>query len=130
VRRIRIAAYLSAVVGLGAAVPFNLRFPRTPGEWYQVALGLMLVALSLAVAAHLRLARRALVLLLWLAALLCGLGLVFCGVMAWTTGEWPGPHGWNLLLAAIAAYYGVGAALFGGLYLFFHSERVVQAYGS
>ncbi len=128
-RKIRVVAFLSAFAGLCAAVPFNLRFPNTASAWSEVGFGLVLVAASLAVAAHLRFARRVLVFVLWLAALLCALGLAFAGVMAWTTQELPGLRGWNFLLAVGVAYYTLGAAVFGGLYLFFRSERVTQAYG-
>jgi len=130
VRKIRFATFLSALFGLAFSVPLTLRFPRSLSDWYQVAFGLIVAAVSLAVAVRIRFARRALVLLLWLAALVCGLGLVFCGVMAGTTRKWLGPHGWNSLLVVVAAYYAVGAALFGGLYLFFHSGRVKAAYGA
>jgi hypothetical protein len=130
VRKIRLAAFVSALLGLAAAVPFNLTVPRTPGAWYQVGFGLVLSAASLGVAAHLRLARRVLVFLQWLAAVLSACGLAFAGVVAWTTGELPGFQGWRFLLLVGTVYYTLGTTFFGGLYLFFHSKQVVQAYGS
>ena len=123
-------ACMSALVSLTSAVPFNLRFPESLGAWCEVAFSLMLAAASFAVAAHIWWARRVLVFLLWLAALFSASGLVFAGVMAWTTRGLPGLHGWGFLILVGTVYCTLGTALFGGLYLFFHSERVVQTYGA